>query len=128
MPIYRGRARQRGYGLGSMLQSYGSTAALPYLAKNVLSPVVEDVAGGITEIIDNPKDYKRIAIKRGNKAIKRISGKVLNDLLGKSIKSNIFGGGDQSGSGRRKTGRKRKASSGKGSKKSKRRRVVDFLD
>lgn len=126
MPIYRGLVRQRGYGLGGMLQSYGSRTALPYLAKNVLSPVVEDVAGGITEVINNPKDYKRIATTRGNKALKRISGKVLRDLLGESIKSNIFGGGDQSGSGSRKRGRKRKPSSSK--QTTKKRRRVDFLD
>lgn len=93
IPIYRGQPYQRGYGLGSFFKRIG-IPILKFLGKHLLQTGVN-----IGQDILDKKDFKDSLKKRGKEGARATARETLNKL------NTIL---DQSGSGIRKRGKRKK--------------------
>ena len=95
-PVYSGRAKQRGHGLGSMFSSLFKRV-LPFLKK--LAPIALRTGANIVDDVSKGKSFKDSAF----------------DHVPKTLSKVVFGENNQSGSGSRgsNTYRKRRRKRGK---------------
>ena len=106
-PVYVGRYRQRGHGLGNILGSL-FRRILPYFKS--FAPHALRAGANIVEDVSRGKTWKNAAMDRGTESISRIA----------------FGNNNQSGSGIRRRKRKIKTRKIKTRKNTKRRKVDIF--
>lgn len=94
IPVYRGRSKQYGYGIGGVLKKI-TKQTIPLLepiGKNLINTLksegLSEGIGAITDIVSKGLNPKQVIKSRGLNTIKKISRKLLSDIddsINKSI-------------------------------------------
>lgn len=86
LPVYRGRGKQYGYGIGSIIKGV-TKKTIPLLepiGKNILNTLKQDGInegiGAFTDIVKHGENVKQVVGDRGLQTIKKISRNLLSGL------------------------------------------------